>query len=422
MTTGKPRRSPGEGGVYEYRLRSGEKRYYWKATIQVGHERKPVVRRGFKTRADAARDMREALKKSDDGMYADPGRLTVGEWLDTWVAGLRPSPTRDTYEQMVRVTLKPRIADVKLAKLTSTRLTALYRELEESGSKRGGPLAVRSVLLASAVMSMALKAAVEAEPPLLARNPASRARPPRLKDVVASETVKAWSTAQLDAFLTWAAEHDPEHVALWYVAATTGMRRGELLALDWRDLTGDVISVYRNARPGPGGRPVLRPTKTRKGRTVDLDEETVAVLKAWRAQRGGVHLSLVQAGAPIFGNENGQRLTPKNVSAAFDRAVVRCRKALGEDELPRLSLHGLRHTMVTIWLTAGVPVKVVAERTGHTVATMLNTYAHVIPGTQAAAANQVAALRRQTAPASDEATADRPNLRVLRGKSPGQSA
>ncbi len=109
-TSKKPRRSPGEGGVYEYRLRNGEKRYYWKATIQVGNERKPVVRRGFKTRPEAAKDMREALKKSDDGMYADPGRVTVGEWLDTWLAGLRTSPgTRQSYGQMIRVTLKPRI-------------------------------------------------------------------------------------------------------------------------------------------------------------------------------------------------------------------------------------------------------------------------------------------------------------------------
>ncbi|MET9071793.1 tyrosine-type recombinase/integrase [Streptomyces sp. NPDC004232] len=390
--------------------------------MSIGGVRKPKLKRGFKTRQEALKDMRATLAQSDAGTLADPGRVTVGEWLDTWLAGLRISPgTRQTYAQMIRVTLKPRVGDVKLAKLSSTRLNALYRELEESGSTRGKPLAPRSVRLAAAVMSMALRAAVEAEPPLLAKNPAAKATPPRLNEELAA-TPQAWSSEQLDAFLTWAAEHDQEHVALWYVAATTGMRRGELLALDWRDVNGDVISVYRNARPGPGGKPVLGPTKTRKSRTVDLDEETVAVLKAWRAQRGGLHLGLVQQGAPVFGDENGQRLTPKNVSAAFDRAVARCRKALGEDALPRLSLHGLRHTMVTIWLTAGVPVKVVAERTGHTVATMLSTYAHVIPGSQAAAAKQVAALRRQSTPTGDETAADRPNLRVLKGKNPGQSA
>ncbi|MER6374844.1 tyrosine-type recombinase/integrase [Streptomyces mirabilis] len=421
MSTQKPRRSPGEGGAYSYQTASGT-RWMWKATVSIGGVRKPKLKRGFLTKQAALKDMRATLAQSDAGTLADPGDVTVAEWLDTWLTGLRISPsTRQTYGQMIRVTLKPRVGGVKLAKLTSTRLNALYRELEATGSARGGPLAARSVRLAAAVMSMALKASVEAEPPLLSRNPAAKATPPRLNDEEAA-TPKAWSSEQLDAFLTWAAEHDQEHVAFWYVAATTGMRRGELLALDWRDAKGDVISVYRNARPGPGGKPVLGPTKTRKSRTVDLDEESVAVLKAWRVGRGGLHLSLVRDTAPIFGDENGKRLTPKSVSAAFDRAVARCRKDLGEDELPRLSLHGLRHTMVTTWLTAGVPVKVVAERTGHTVATMLTTYAHVIPGSQAAAAKQVAALRRQVSPVVGDTGTEGPSLRVVKGKFPGQGA
>jgi integrase len=394
----------------------------WKATVSIGGTRKPKLKRGFLTRQAALKDMRAALAESDAGTLADPGKVTVGEWLDLWLAGLQTSAgTRQTYAQMVRVTLKPRVGDVKLAKLTSARVNALYRELEERGSARGTPLAPRSVRLAAAVLSMSLRAAVEAEPPLLSRNPASRATPPRLHEDPAV-TVKAWSPEQLGAFLTWATENDREHAALWHVAATTGMRRGELLALDWRDVRGDVVSVYRSARPGPGGRPVLGPTKTRRSRAVDLDEEAVAVLKSWRVGRGSLHLSLIRDDAPLFGDENGQRLTPKTVSAAFDRAVARCRGAIGEDALPRISLHGLRHTMVTIWLTAGVPVKVVAERTGHTVATMLSTYAHVIPGSQAAAASQVAALRRQGAPTGGETPADRPALRVVEGKSPGQGA
>lgn len=420
MSTKKPRRSAGEGGVYSYQTAAGP-RWMWKATVSVGGIRKPKLKRGFKTRQDALKDMRTTLAQSDAGTLADPGTVTVGEWLDVWLAGLRLSPTRDTYEQMIRVTLKPHVGDVKLARLTTARVNALYRRLEERGSARGGPLAVRSVRLAAAVLSMALKAAVEAEPPLISRNPAARATPPRLRDELAS-TVLAWSSEQLDAFLTWAAEHDQEHVALWYVAATTGMRRGELLALDWRDVKGDVISVYRNARPGPGGKPVIGPTKTRKSRTVDLDDETVAVLRAWRVRRGGLHLGLVREGAPVFGDENGQRLTPKSASTAFDRAVARSRAALGEEAFQRISLHGLRHTMVSIWLTAGVPVKVVAERTGHTVATMLSTYAHVIPGSQATAANQVAALRRQSAATGDEPAVEGPVLRVVRGKMPGQGA
>ena len=414
MATSKPRRSPGEGGVYEYRLRNGEKRYYWKATIQVGNERKPVVRRGFTSRPEAARDMRAAMKQSDDGLFADPGKVTVGEWLDTWLAGLRVSAsTRGVYGQMAKVVIKPRLGDEKLAKLTSTRIDAFYRELEANGSKQGTPLAPRSVRLAAAVMSMALKAAVEAEPPLLSRNPATKAKPPLLDDD--PEAIKAWTPEQLDRFLTWADEHDPEHASLWRFAAATGMRRGELLALDWRDVSGDVVVVRRSAIPGPGRKPVIAPTKTRRSRAVALDDETVALLRTWRARRGGLHLGLARDPAPVFGDENGERHSPGNVTAWFIRAVERCQRDLGEDLIPRITLHGLRHTMVSTWLAAGIPVKVVAERTGHSVTLMLNTYAHVMPGSQAAAARQVAAARRLGAPTSDESLTNRPNLRSVEG-------
>lgn len=417
MSGSKPRRSPGEGHVGSYETHQGT-RWLWKATVTVGGVRKPKLKRGFLTRQAAAKDMRAVLAESDAGTLADPGKVTVGEWLDVWLAGLRTSAsTQATYGQMIRLTLKPHIGDVKLAKLTSARINVLYRDLEERGGAKGGPLAPRSVRLAAAVLSMALRAAVEAEPPLLSRNPATKASPPRV-DEDGLAPVKAWSPEQLDTFLTWATEHDPERVTLWYVAATTGMRRGELLALDWRDVQEKAISVYRNARPGPGGKVILGPTKTRKARTVDLDAETIAVLKAWRLRRGGLHLSLAQDNAPVFANENGQRLTPGSVSRAFDRAVIRCQTAVGKDMLPRLSIHGLRHTMVTIWLTAGIPVKVVAERTGHTVAIMLSTYAHVIPGAQASAADQVAALRRQP----PSAPASRASLRLIEGKMPGQGA
>jgi integrase len=382
----------------------------WKATIQVGHARKAVGRRGFASKREALRAMREALAKSDAGAFADPGKLTLGAWLDTWLEGVRVSPgTRQAYAQMIRVTIKPRIGMVPLSKVTSTRLNSLYRELEESGSTRGKPLSARSIQLAAAVLHMSLRAAVEAEPPLLARNPAAKASPPRVEHT--DETVRAWTPAQLAAFMRWADAHDPERAPLWRLAAHTGMRRGELLGLEWRDLSGDVLSVRRNARPGADGGAVLGPTKSRVSRAVALDDEHVALLRSWRARRGGLHLSLVRDSAPVFADENGRHLRPSSVTDAFSRAVRACRKEVGEDDLPVISLHGLRHTMVTTWLTAGIPVKVVAERTGHTVALMLSTYAHVIPGSQAAAARDVARLLGPGA----EAPAAPPNLRSVPG-------
>jgi integrase len=402
------RRSPGEGGIYPYDTAKGRK-WFFKATLLVGTERKPVVRRGFNTRAEAARALREALSQSEAGEFVGRTDVTIREWFEHWVANLTaPHGTVTTYKRSLDNVILPKLGHHKLTSITTARLTAFYRELEiVGGGKRGKPLATRSIHLAAAVVSAALRAAVEAEPPLLARNPATKAKVSRLDGD--SAATKAWTPGQLHAFLAYVDEHAPEHSVLWRLGAATGMRRGELLALEWRDLNGDTLIVRRNLT-FPEGEPVLGPTKTRRVRSVALDAETMALLKTWRATRGNSPLA-----APLFTNENGRHHRPHTVSSWFARDLERCRADLGPDVVPRITLHGLRHTHCTLMLAAGVSPKVVAERTGHSVNMLMTTYAHALPGAGHAATEQVAALMRQAAQVAHEAVAERPHLRVVKG-------
>jgi integrase len=187
--------------------------------------------------------------------------------------------------------------------------------------------------------------------------------------------------------------NEPERAPLWRLLAATGLRRGEVLGLEWRDVKGAVLSVERNATPsGPLGLPKVGPLKNRKSRAVALDEATVKLLKVWKAHRGSLALQLVQPDAPIFASENGYRALPKAETKTFGGAVHRWRRDLGDAAPPVITLHGLRHTAITHWLEAAVPVKTVAERHGHSVQVMLATYAHVLAGSQATAAQQVADL------------------------------
>lgn len=398
MATERKRRAPGEGGAYEYETRAGT-RWYFKCTVTAADgARRPVVRRGFESRPAALKEMRKVLAASDAGTFADPGKVTVGEWLAEWLAGVRVAEgSRRGYGNAVRLAIAPRLGALPLAKLTSARINAFYRELEAHGSQRGGPLAPRSVRFVHAVLHQGLQAAVDAEPPLLAKNPAAKAAPPKVSDD--GTKTKAWTPEQVAAFLAWAAEHDAERAALWRFAFTTGLRRGELIGLQWGDVSGGVLSVRRSARPGPTGLAVVGPVKNRKARAVALDEATVKLLRAWKAQRGGLALALVRHDAPVFGGPNGERPRPGNVSAAFERAVARFRRDLGDAAPPRITLHGTRHTMITAWLTAGVPVKVVAERAGHTVQTMLSAYSHLLADSQAGVVERMAELL--TAPSGD---------------------
>jgi len=145
---------------------------------------------------------------------------------------------------------------------------------------------------------------------------------------------------------------------------------------------------------GAGERLVEGPTKTGRSRVVDLEDAgTMAALRTHRAARGLLALDLVRDSALVLSNLEGTHRHPERFSCRFGGQVVQARKALGEERLPVIRLHDLRHTHATLLLTDGVPVKVVSERLGHASATItLTVHQHVHPGMGRQAADRFAAL------------------------------
>jgi integrase len=210
-----------------------------------------------------------------------------------------------------------------------------------------------------------------------------------------------WTADQLAAFLNWSEANGASH-ALWHFLANTGERRGEALSQRYRDLADDppAIRVRRSAGmvrlAGESAEVVEGDTKSGKPRTVDLDPDTVAVIAKHKRERGALALQLARPDALIFGDIEGRHRNPEHVSRQFARDIARCREKLGEDALPVIRLHDLRHTHATLLLLAGVPVHVVSERLGHASPVItLSVYAHVLPGSQREAANLFARLVKE---------------------------
>jgi integrase len=298
----------------------------------------------------------------------------------------------------MRLHVEPYLGAVPLASLTTARIDALYRQLERGGRadhRQGEGLSARTVRYVHTILSAALAAAVRAH--RLPNNPAATATPPSAKQARAPE-MHPWDAAQLAAFLGWSAERSQLHPA-WTLLAMTGMRRGEALALRWRDVNLDAgtVSVQRSAGvirvKGAGATIAEGGTKSGKPRVIDLDAATVAVLRAHRKQRGGMALQLARDDALVFGDEEGRHLHPERFTRTFRTEAARCRKAIGEDALPVIRLHDLRHTHATLLLANREPVKTVSERLGHASATItMQVYAHVLPGSQREAAELFASL------------------------------
>jgi integrase len=383
------RRSPGEGSVWPYQTRAGER---W----AIGHPSFGTRRnaKGWgKTKRTAQQALRDMLVDSSRGELVDPSKQPLGDYLGEWAAGLRLAPsTVASYRKNIRLHIVPALGTVPLASLTTERIDRLYRDLERGGRadhRQGEGLSPRTVRYIHTILSSALGAAVKTR--RLARNPADAASPPTAKQAKAPE-MHPWTAEQLAAFLGWA-DGRADNFALWHVLAYTGMRRGEALALRWReiDLEAATVRIRRSAGmvrvAGEGAEVVEGDTKSGKPRIVDLDAGTVAVLRARKRERGALALQLARDDALVFGDLEGGHRNPEHVSRQFARDVTRC------GAVPPVRLHDLRHTHATLLLLDREPVHVVSQRLGHAspVVTM-TVYAHVLPGSQREAADRFAAL------------------------------
>lgn len=228
----------------------------------------------------------------------------------------------------------------------------------------------------------------------VARNVADAADPPS-PGSSRSARPAAWAADQLGAFLDFIA--DDRYLPAWMFLATTGCRRGECLGLKWSDLDLDkgTAVISRQVTAIDHELRVKELPKTKRGHMILLDSGTVAMLRRWRARQAEEKL-LVGAGYRdegfVFCHPDGSVYDPDRFSREFLRKQAQYRRANGNGEsLPRLVLHGLRHTWATLALHEGIDIHIVSERLNHSSTHVTREiYTHVTPPMQSDAAERVA--------------------------------
>lgn len=349
--------------------------------LELDHELDPAtgerIRRrrragSFRTRAEADDALRDALERSRHG-WRGPSRLTVADYLrEEWLPGVdmqRAATTAALYRTICEAYIIPGIGGMQLDALSPAVLTRLYADLLRSGARGGKPLAPKTVRHVHTTLRKALADAVEARH--IAYNPAQGAKAPKLAPTTEPN---AWTAQELARFLAHVAGDRLE--ALWVLAASSGMRRGELLGARWADLDLEAAELkVRQTLVAYGSLRVLKEPKTAASRrTIPLDPRAGAALKTHRKTQAAEKLAAGPAYEDrglVFADEIGDPLAPETVSAAFKRHVR-------EAQLPRLTIHGLRHTYATLGLDAGVDVLYVAELLGHSSPSItMGIYQHV---------------------------------------------
>jgi integrase len=332
------------------------------------------------TRRDAERVLAARIHAIETGTDIDAPRITVAEYLQRWLRDYaKPDVAPRTYERYAEIVARhvvPKLGMVPLSQLRPAHIVAAERAWQDAG------LSAATVLKVHRLIREALHHAVRWR--LLAVNPADAVTPPRVE----RREMSVLNAAQAAALLVEA--RGSEFAAPITTALYSGLRLGELRGLRWRDVDLDSgrLSVQQTLQKVPGGGVVARQPKThRSRRSVSLPAIVVDVLRDHRRRQVEARLAAGDAWEEadlVFTDALGRPLSETRLRWAFWRL-------LREAGLPRIRLHDLRHTMATLMLAAGEHPKVVSERLGHsTVSITLDTYSHVLPGLQAAAAERLA--------------------------------
>lgn len=361
------RRGNGEGSIYKRDDGRWEARYTVHA--ENGLKRKTIY---GKTRKEAAEKLSKVLANMADGLVYEDENLTVGEYLDKWLKGSQRGTIRqstyDRYEIAVRVHIKPAVGRLRLRKLTPAHVQEFYTNKLDDGC------APASVNKLHVVLHKALDQAVKWH--MIPRNVTQVVKAPRPD---ARSEMRPLSVEETQRLLE--AVRGDRLEALYVLAATTGMRQGELLALKWRDidLESARLSVRRTVTKD-GGKLLLGEPKTKKSRrTIALTDGAVNALRQ-HITRQMEEMEILgddyRDEGLVFTSEVGTLINPTNLRR---RSLA---KLLKRAKLPKsVRFHDLRHTCATLLFTSGVHPKHVQELLGHAgIAITLDTYSHVIPG------------------------------------------
>lgn len=317
-------------------------------------------------------------------------RLRLGDFLDQWLrtdakARCRPTELRRR-QSIIRVHLKPRLGHVPLAKLAPATIQEYVTGLT-----------CRSAWHIFKVLRAALNHAVRMD--LILSNPCDRVtapRQPRHKPTL-------WTVEETVRFLAECRRSSPRWYPLFMTEVSTGLRLGELLALQWRDVNLDAGRLYVTQgldRPQGGGFTFGEPKSEKSHRPVRLSQEVVEELRAQRRRQVETRLrrglcakngqcrdqqcALWHDHDLVFSQPNGKPHHGHNLTQRVMRGII------GRAGVPRIRFHDLRHGHDTLLAESGVSLRAIMERSGHSnEAFTLARYVHATPDMQEQAARVV---------------------------------
>jgi integrase len=345
------------------------------------------------TALDVARAVREKLARGDLGLM-DPGQAETFEkfatrWLDAGQNG-RKASTQRFYAFNLALHINPSLGARPVAKVSRADCRDLIASCRQKGLKLSSLKGVQRTL--SAVLSQAV------EDQILLANPAFRMGKHLRAGDQQRSAIQPLSHVETYDFLKAVSERIPEYYALFLLALRTGMRLGEILAVQWVDIdfAARFIEVRRNL---VGGR--VTTTKSTKRRRVDMSLKLTEALRNHQKARKAASL---KAGRRlpswVFTNADGKPLDGDNLRHRVFYALLERAK------LRQIRFHDLRHTYASLLIQNGESLAYVKEQLGHSsIQVTVDVYGHLVPSANRAAVDKLDAIPTRNPDATSDENA-----------------
>ena len=329
----------------------------WQGSVTIGRNDDGTQRRQYvygKTRSEVAEKVNALIHDINTGLFVDKNKSpTLEEWLNFWLVTYKKNSvkekTYDQYEGVIRVHLAPELGVYRLVDLTGAQIQTFYNKLYANG------LSARTIHIINIVLSSALKKAIKNR--LIMFNACDAVELP--KQIKKERRVL---TVDEQKKLIKILKEDDQG-AMYIFALFTGLRRGEVLALQWSDVDFDTGTVSVNKTlsrvktyvdSGDKTRLIVSEPKTETSRRIiPIIDTLIPLLKKQKDSANNNNKFDL-----VFPSEAGGYIDPRNYNRKFYKLV----KKAG---LPKTNPHSLRHSFATRSLEAGVDLKTTQELLGH---------------------------------------------------------
>lgn len=358
------------GNIREKKTKSGEIRY--QITVEGGYDELTGKRiRIYKnvncSKREARSIMHRMITEMEQGKLTQRSNKKVGEWMDEWLENYLPNieeTTRKGYKHKIKRYIRPYIGDILIKSLKTEHIQRMVNDMLDNG------LSPKNIRDTFNNVNAAMKKAVKLQ--LIPYNPCEAVELPKLKKYRA----EVYSAEMIHKLLDIATGTDM-YLPI-FLLVMVGLRRGELLALRWKDIDfkNNMLKIRKNMVNGEKGS-VIKSPKTESGvRDIYVGEDVIAVLRQAKLQYMNNAFSYgvgFQNMGFVISKKDGSPMKP-------DSMTQKWRRFLEAHDLPKIRLHDLRHSNATALIMAGVNPRVVQQRLGHSdVNITLNTYTHVLP-------------------------------------------